>query len=468
MARSSRLRRWLAGAAAVAALAPSLLAASAQAQIRDTEIEEILHEDVDPIMQAAGLVPADVKILIIADKELNAFATTGRNVGMASGSVIALHTGMILEAETPNQLAGVFAHEVGHVAGGHMARQGEMMRAGMKPFLLTMGLGIMAALAGSGDGAAVLMASSSQFAMMDVLRHSRAQEGSADQAAVGFLERSGRSGKGLVEFFENFRYQEVFSQARRFKYFQGHPLSSDRIAYLRNRVERQSNYAKADSAKDIADHALMKAKLEAFLNPPAQTYVKYKEKDPSFAARYARAIAYYKASEPEHALRAIDALLAEQPDNPYLHELKGQVLFENGRVAASEAPHRRSVELKPEAPLLRVNLGRTLVALEDGKRGDEAIAELTRAVSAEPDMYEAWRLLAQVYDRKGEPGQARLASAEAHYSVGDKKQAKVFAMRAREQLKPGTPQRRRATDIVMASEPDDNDLKAIARDEART
>lgn len=446
------------GLASVAVLAASLLVptfASAQSLIRDTEIEEILRADIDPIFKAAGLEPKDVKLHLVGDKELQAFVTGGQQMF--------LHTGLILETENPNQLLGVVAHETGHMAGSHLARQGEMMRAGMRPMLLTMGLGLVAALAGEPGGAAALLASSSQFGMIDVLKHSRGNEGSADQAAVGYLERSGHSGKGLVEFFDNFRYQQVFSEARRYKYFQSHPLSSDRIAALRRPVERQSNYGKVDSAEDLRDHEIMKAKLDAFLNPPAQTFVKYKEKDASFPARYARAIAYYKASEPTHALTAIDALLKEQPDNPYLHELKGQVLFENGRVAESEAPHRRSVELKPGAPLLRVNLGRTLVALDDSKRNEEAIAELSRVVAGEPDMYEAWRLLAQAYDRKGEPGRARLASAEAHYAVKDLKQAKVFAMRAREQLTSDTPQWRRATDIVLASDPDSRDLRDLAR-----
>ena len=448
----------LRGLAAVLALTSALLApglASAQSLIRDTEIEEILREDVDPILKAAGLEPKDVKLRIVADKELNAFVTQGQQMF--------LYTGMILESENPNQLLGVVAHETGHMAGGHLARQGEMMRAGLRPMLLTMGLGLLSALAGEPSGAAALLASSSQFGMIDVLKHSRGNEGSADQAAVGYLERAGHSGRGLVEFFDNFRYQQVFSEARRYKYFQSHPLSSDRIAALRGPVERQSNYQKRDSDEDLREHAVMKAKLDAFLNPPAQTYIKYKEKDSSFPARYARAIAYYRASEADHALKAIDALIAEQPNNPYLHELKGQVLFENGRVAASEAPHRRSVELKPDAPLLRVNLGRTLVALDDVKRNQEAIAELNRVVAADADMYEAWRLLAQAYDRQGDPGRARLASAEAHFSVKDLVAAKVFAMRAREKLPADTPQWRRATDIVLASDPDDRDLKDLAR-----
>jgi predicted Zn-dependent protease len=445
------------------ALLPALLAptlAGAQSLIRDTEIEAILREDADPIFTAAGLNPRDVKLNIISDKELNAFVTGGQQMF--------LHTGLILETENPNQLLGVMAHETGHMVGGHLARQGEMMRAGMRPFLLTMGLGLVAALAGSPDGAAALLASSGQFATLAVLKHSRAQEGAADQAAATYLDRAGLSGRGLVDFFNNFRYQEVFSQARRYAYFQSHPLSSDRIGALNNRVRRSSHFERVDGDAEMVKHAIMKAKLDAFLNAPTQTFVKYKENDASFAARYARAIAYYRASEADRALKGIDALLQEQPDNPYLHELKGQVLFENGRIKESEAPHRRSVELKPDAPLLRVNLGRTLVGLEDGKRTDEAIAELNRAIAAEGDMYEAWRLLAQAYDRKGEPGQARLASAEAHFAVEDLKQAKVFAMRAREQLTRDTPQWRRATDIVMASEPTDADLRALSRDGRRS
>ena len=461
MASGPRLRRVLAGVAALAALAPALLdSAAAQSLIRDTEIEETLREDAEPIFRAAGLNPADVKIHIVGDKELNAFVSQGQQMF--------LHTGLIIETENPNQLRGVIAHETGHMASGHLARSGEMMKAGMRPFLLTMGLGIVAALSGSPEGAAVLMASSGQFATLNALKHSRSQEGSADQAAASYLERAGMSGKGLVEFFDNFRFQEVFSEARRYAYFRAHPLSSERITALRGRVERSSKYQVTDTPEDLAEHAVMKAKLDAFLNPPAQTYVKYKEKDPSYPARYARAIAYYRASETTHALRAIDALLVEQPNNPYLHELKGQVLFENGRVAESEAPHRRSVELKPDALLLRVNLGRTLVALEDPKRAEEALAELNRVVSVESEMYEAWRLLAQVYDRKGEPGRARLASAEAHYALGDKRQARIFAMRAREQLDRNSPQRRRATDIVMASDPSDDDLRSLARDEGRS
>lgn len=425
--------------------------------IRDTEIEEILHHDADPIFAAAGLDPKNVRILIVGDKSLNAFATQGLQMG--------LNTGLILQTENPNQLRGVIAHETGHLAGGHPIRSDEMMRAGLKPMILTMGLGILAALAGSPDGGAALIVNSQYAGALGALGYSREQESRADQAAAGFLEATGQSGRGLVEFFDNFRYQEVFDQARRYAYFRSHPLSSERIEVLRSRVERQPHYSAVDTPEDLAQHEIMKAKLEGFLNPQV-ALMKYKETDASFPARYARAIAYYQMKDPDRSLKLIDALIADHPDNPYLWELKGQVLFEFNRIAQAEEPQRKSVQLKPDAALLRVNLGQTLINLDDPAKVEEGVKELKRSLLNEPDNTVAWRLLAQAYDKQNKDGEARLATAEQYFSLGAVQEARVFAMRARELLPKDTPDWRRATDIVLASRPSNQDLKDLAKDGA--
>jgi predicted Zn-dependent protease len=425
--------------------------------IRDTEIEEILHEDADPIFAAAGLDPKNVRILIVGDKSLNAFATQGLQMG--------LNTGLILQTENPNQLRGVIAHETGHLAGGHPIRSDEMMRAGLKPMILTMGLGILAALAGSPDGGAALIANSQFAGALGALGYSREQESRADQAGAGFLEATGQSGRGLVEFFDNFRYQEVFDQARRYAYFRSHPLSSERIEVLRSRVERQPHYSAVDTPEDLAQHEVMKAKLEGFINPQV-ALMKYKETDASFPARYARAIAYYQMKDPDRSLRLIDALIADHPDNPYLWELKGQVLFEFNRIVQAEEPQRKSVQLKPDAALLRVNLGQTLINLDDPAKVEEGVKELKRSLLNEPDNTVAWRLLAQAYDKQKKDGEARLATAEQYFSLGAVREARVFAMRARELLPKNTPDWRRATDIVLASRPSNQDLKDLAKDGA--
>jgi predicted Zn-dependent protease len=422
--------------------------------IRDTEIEDILHKDAAPILTAAGINPADVHIMLLGSKDLNAFAAP---------RVMAIYTGLILESKSPNQLQGVMAHETGHLAAGHVVRSGEMTAAGMKPFLLTMGLGVLAAIAGAPDAAVGLASSAPYFGAIGAMGYSREQESRADQAGATLLEKAGLSGKGLADFFDNFRYQEVFDESRRFAYFRSHPLSSDRIDALRSRVEKLPHYNAVDSPEAVAEHEIMKAKLDGFINPQV-AIVKYEEKNKSYPARYARAIAYYQMREPDKALKIIEALLQEQPNNPYLWELKGQILFEFSRIPEAEFPQRRSVELKPDAPLLRINLGQTLIALDDPKKVDEGVAELRKALTQEDDNAVAWRLLAEAYDKRGQDGLARLATAEYNFAVGDAQMARVFAMRAREKLDKNSPEWRRATDIVLVSEPSKEDLKDLAKE----
>jgi predicted Zn-dependent protease len=338
-----------------------------------------------------------------------------------------------------------------------------MQRAGMVPMILTMGLGVLAAIAGAGDAAAGLITSAPYFGELGAIGYSREQESRADQAGAALLEKAGLSGRGLAEFFNNFRYQEVFAEYRRYRYFIDHPLSSDRIEALQHKVEALPHYNVKDSPEALAQHELMKAKLDGFINPQ-QSLWKYDEKDKGLPARYARAIAYYQTKEPDKALKRVDELLADYPNNPYLYELKGQILFEFGHVPEAEAPQRKSVELKPDSALLRVNLGQTLVALDDKKKVEEGIRELRVALQQEDDNSVAWRLLAEAYDKTGEAGMARLATAEYAYSIGNMRDARQFAIRARERLEKNTPEWRRATDIVLVSKPSPQELKDLQRE----
>ena len=229
-------------------LQPSVVMAQSrepETLIRDTEIEDILHRDADPIFRAAGIDPKGVQVIIIGSKDFNAFAAP---------KVMAVFTGLILQTKNPNELQGVMAHEVGHLAAGHSFRSGEMARAGMVPMILTMGLGVLAALAGSGDAAAGLITSAPYFGALAQAGYSREQEGRADQAGATLLEKAGLSGNGLAEFFDNFRYQEVFAEYRRYKYFIDHPLSSDRIESLQTRVAALPHFKVKDSPAAMAEH----------------------------------------------------------------------------------------------------------------------------------------------------------------------------------------------------------------------
>jgi predicted Zn-dependent protease len=202
------------------------------------------------------------------------------------------------------------------------------------------------------------------------------------------------------------------------------------------------------------------------MNLPQQTFVDYKETDTSFPARYARAIAYYRALDTEKALKLTDALIADYPDDPetpYLYELKGQTLFESGRSKEAAEALSKAVALKPKAPLLEILLSRALLAEEDKSKADEAIAHLQKAVQIENDNAEAYFTLAQAWAVKGDEGRARLATAEQNFYLGQMKDARAFAMRARESLVKGSPDYTRATDIVLASQPSPEEMKQIGK-----
>jgi predicted Zn-dependent protease len=432
--------------------------ASAQSAIRDTEIEGIIDEWAEPVLVAIGLEPTEVEILLINDNQLNAFATRGRIMG--------INTGLIVRTRTANELLGVLAHEAGHIKNRHTLRDGAQ-GAAMQPMLMTMALGALAIAAGAPQAGAVLLGNSQYFGTLSALRYMTHQEGEADNTGARALESAGESGRGLVSFFENFRSQEVFSDARRFPYFRSHPLSSDRIENLRRFVSEQSNYHRTDSPERIAQHALILAKIHAFMDDPIQTLRDYPESDVSLPGRYARSIAWYRDGQTEKALNAVDALLTEQPDNPYFWELRGQILFEEGRPAEAIGAHRRSVELRPDAPLLRINLAHALIETHDPANLDPAIAELKRATALENDNTMGWRLLSQAYASQGKEGEARLASAEMYFAAGAEVQATQFALRARDMLDPGTAEWTRAMDIVFASGATQQDIDDVDRRNSR-
>ena len=197
------------------------------------------------------------------------------------------------------------------------------------------------------------------------------------------------------------------------------------------------------------------------MDAPYTTLRRYPLADQSLPARYARAVAYYRASDLPKATKEIDRLIAEQPENPYFAELKGQMLFEHGRVRESVEPHRRSVALAPDAALLRVNLARALVATEERESVEEAVGILGVALDMEPENGFGWTELARAHARLGDEALASLAQAEAFYAWGALPEAHRFASRARDMLEEGTRPHQQALDILNASR--DAAAKARAR-----
>jgi predicted Zn-dependent protease len=431
-------------AAALLALSP--VAASAQSMLRDAETEAVLQDALKPVLLAAGLEPKNVNIYLINDKSLNAFVTGGQN--------IFFHSGLLLEADDINQILGVAAHETGHITGGHLARGDDAGRAATGITLLSLLLGAGAIAAGAGDAGAAILMGGQTAALGSYLSFTRTQESSADQAGAKFLDKAGVSGKGIVQFFEKLHNDEIryFAGDKQEGYWRSHPLTSDRIASLNDRVKLSASYNKPVDAQMNYRFLRAKAKLAGFSWDAQRTLSAYPESDKSEYGHYARAYAYHKSADVEKAESEINALLSTHPNDAYYLELKGQILLESGKPLEALPALRKAVQFAPDQPMIATLLGHALVATEDPVNMKEARGVLERASRQDRENPFTWYQLGVVYDRAGDTPRAALASAEQHSLSGDAEQALQSARFASNGLKRGTPEWIRAQDIAAIAE----------------
>lgn len=404
--------------------------------IRDDEIEDTLHVFARPIFEQAGLSPSTVRIILIQDPSLNAFVAGGQN--------IFFHTGLLMQVKNPGELLGVIAHESGHIASGHLARSRIEADNLTAQALIGQILGFAVAIGAKSGEAAMAAASASQsLALRTLLRHSRVQEGAADQSGVRFLQDAGLPLDGFMTFMEQLASQELLPESQQSEYVRSHPISQDRVDYLRNAVETSPRRGQIPADWD-ARLKRLQAKLEAYLLPDRALM----KRGSDTTSRYAQTIAYYRKGDLPKALTLVDGVIADEPNNPYFYELKGQMLFESGKGNVALAPYAKAAELAPKAGLIAAAYGHAL--LEAGKL-DEAVRQLQRALQLEPKQSSTHQFLAMAYGRQGKEGLSRLHLAERSLLQGKFKDARTEANLALNALPKTGASRQRALDILDAA-----------------
>ncbi len=418
--------------------------------IRDAETEQLLREYTAPILRAAGLAQQNIHVVIINDRSFNAFVIDAKRIFVNAGA--------LMQAETPNQIIGVLAHETGHIAGGHLSKLRSELANAQTAMILGMLLGVGAMVAGArsgnvgGNPAAAILAPQSMV-MHSLLAYQRQQEEQADRAGVKFLTATGQSTKGMYDTFKRFASENLFSSQGADPYLQSHPMPTERVAALEEIARTSPYWSKLDPPELQARHDLMRAKLHGFLDRPDAVYRRYPLHDTSLPARYARAISTYRHGDMRDAIAQIDSLIQTQPNNPYFHELKGQALLEAGRANEAIAPLRRAISLAPNPALMQVLLAQALIATQQPALADEAINDLRVALAHDSEIADGYDYLAMAYGRKGDIAQADLASAQAAFTRGDWKTAHQLAARAKTRFPVGAPGWVKADDIASFKPP---------------
>lgn len=417
----------------------------AQSILRDAETEQMFADMARPMIVAAGLSPATVRVVLINDSSINAF--------VAGGQIVYVHSGLLDAADNANEVQGVIAHELGHIADGHVVLQDAGTKPALGITLLSMVVGLAAAVAGAGDAGMAIMGMGQAAGMGKFLAFTRVQEATADAAAARYLNASGVSGRGMLSFFRKLQNEEYAYGLKNIDpYAQSHPLSGQRIENLRNDLMSGASWnAKPDPALEER-FKRVKAKLRGYVATAPTTLNLYPETDQSVYAHYARAYAWHKSGYPEKADAESAALIRADPHDPYFLEIQGQILLEAGKPLEAIAPLREATERSRNAPLIATTFGHALIATDNPKNYPEAIRVLRQAVQRDTDNPFAWYQLGTVYERSGDEPRALLATAERASQTGDVRTAAYSARGAMAGLTPNTADWVRAQDIAMTAQ----------------
>ncbi|PVA11439.1 peptidase M48 [Pelagivirga sediminicola] len=414
--------------------------ARALSLLRDPDIEYALMELAEPILQQAGLSASRMNVLVIDDRTLNAF--------VVDRDTIFIHSGLLLKMETPQMLQSVIAHEAAHIANGHLVRRPQNMRNARTAAGLGLALAAAAgAASGNAQAAAGIALGAQGSAQRMFFAHTRAEESSADSAGVAYMARAGRDPGGAVAVMDIFRGQEALSAARQDPYARTHPLSADRVRVLKRQAAAYAG-KNAPGNADLYWFARAKGKLSAFTRDSKWTLSRAGESGFADVGHMRAAIAWHRQSNLNKALAEMDRAIALRPDDPFYHELHGQILMESRQFDAATNAYARAARAAPDHPLILGSYGRALVA--QGQFG-KALSILEKARARDGRDARVMRDLAVAYAKSGQNGMASLVTAERYAMIGRLEDAEIHAQRASGLLPNGSGGWQRAQDVLSAA-----------------
>ncbi|MFQ6778429.1 MAG: M48 family metalloprotease [Alphaproteobacteria bacterium] len=406
--------------------------------INDTETENLLYEIISPLAKSANIPENRLQIHIINEDSFNAF--------VRGGDDIYIYTGLLKQIKNPNALQGVIAHELGHTIGGHMAQMSARMDAELKRTLLVQALGIGLMVAGGNPslGAGVL-AGSSGITQQSMLSFSRDEERIADDMAIDLMINAKVNPNGLIDVFEQMQIMTGAIESKINPNKINHPLTTERLNNVKEKISAtQNKQIFSKTPKNISErYEIMRAKLIGYLDTFEKTNTKYPKSDKSDAAIYARAIANMNKGNLSTALTGTKTLISRNSNNPYYHELLGDIKYQLGDYDASISAYEKSLSLLPNSPQIQTALA--LVLNERNKANDKEYAtELCKkSILSKPAPLTYW-VLAHIFT----DGRSDWAMAEFYSLNGDIKNAKKFAKKAKSKLDKASPEYIKSQDIL--------------------
>jgi predicted Zn-dependent protease len=377
----------------------------------DPEVTDWLNAFASQLAATSPAAGHSLSLFLVPDGTLNAFALPGGFIGV--------HSGLIVAAQSESELAAVLAHEIGHVTQRHVARMLARDRQSSVVMLASM---VLAALAASSNpsAAAGVLSLGSTVAQQQMLGFSRDAEREADRIGLEMLREGGYDANGMVAFLGRLQQAGRLYENGAPDYLRTHPVTSERIADIQNRLRDTRYRQRADSL----EFQLVRARLRALASldvdalARAATSFEYqlgKRAIEPAAGWFGLATvrnAQRNAAGARQALAEVSQLTGW---HPMIERLAAQIELDAGQPAtALRIADEALVRQAGNRALLRIK-AQALIAAGDYR-------EATRSLEAALDIHRSdpafWRMLAEAWNAAGDPARAHRASAEHFVLLG--------------------------------------------------
>ncbi|RLJ63652.1 putative Zn-dependent protease [Sulfurisoma sediminicola] len=374
----------------------------------DPEITGYLNRLGMRLVAHSGEARQDFQFFVLRDSTLNAFAMPGGYIGV--------HTGLIAAAQSESELASVIAHEISHVTQHHLARMVGKQSQAQLVSMLALAVAVLAARSNSELATGAMMAGQAA-GLQSQLNYSRDFEREADRLGINLLENSGYDIRGMGSFFERLQNFGRLYENNAPVYLRTHPLTTERIADMGNRISQRPYRQVPDSL----DFLLVRAKLKAQEDDAREavthfaSLVKERKFSSEPAAYYGYAVALTRLKDWAGAERELGQARRFKAASPMVETLAAELRRQQGDADGAFRLLRAAAQRYPQERAVSYALMETLLG---AGRLDEAQQLGVADVQLYPSDTRMLGLLAKTYALLGKVARQHRTQAEVYVANG--------------------------------------------------
>ncbi len=376
------------------------------AYLDDPEVEEYINRLGQRLAAASNNPAQDLDFFVVRDPTLNAFALPGGYIGV--------HTGLLLAAQTESEFASVLGHEIAHVTQRHIAQiVGKQSQSAML-MVASLLVAVLAARSNS-DVSQAAIAAGQAGAIQSQLGYTRAFEREADRVGLETLAGAGLDVRGMPSFFERLQRNTRVYENNAPAYLRTHPLTTERIADMENRVAAMPYRQVLDSP----DFRYARAKLRASAGQPAEAVKELQdllERSPGDEAlSYGLARALLRAGRADEAERRLEAVRKAAEASPWVETLAAEIRIARRDAAGAVRVLEAARGQFPGSRSLAYALADARIHAGQAREAATAVRRMIDTRSADPRL---WQLLSRAHAELGERSAQHRAQAEVYVLRG--------------------------------------------------